>query len=146
MAEPDASGVLETGFPARADAMRAVRDALRARLESWELGPRTAEEVVLAVAEACQNVIRHAYGDGLGAEASDARIELRVENRGDRIVVLIRDYADSVDPGCLDCGRDLDDVRPGGLGTHFMKECMDEVGFDPTPAGGGNLLRMTKRI
>ena len=42
--------------------------------------------------------------------------------------------------------RDLDDVRPGGLGTHFMAEVMDRVEFLTPPEGGGNLLRMVKRI
>ena len=42
--------------------------------------------------------------------------------------------------------RDLNDIRPGGLGTHFMRETMDEVEFLISPDGGGNLLRMTKQI
>ena len=42
--------------------------------------------------------------------------------------------------------RERDDLRPGGLGTHFIGEVMDEVEFMPPPADGGNLLRMVKRI
>jgi sigma-B regulation protein RsbU (phosphoserine phosphatase) len=42
--------------------------------------------------------------------------------------------------------RPLDELRPGGLGTHFIRTVMDEVAFLPPPAGAGNLLQMTKRI
>ena len=42
--------------------------------------------------------------------------------------------------------RDLDDVRPGGLGTHLIREVMDAADFVEAPPGCGNLLRMVKRI
>ena len=42
--------------------------------------------------------------------------------------------------------RPLEVLRPGGLGTHFIRECMDETGFRPPPVGAGNRLRMVKRI
>ena len=38
------------------------------------------------------------------------------------------------------------DIKPGGLGTHLMREVMDDVQFMPTPADGGNLLRMVKKL
>jgi sigma-B regulation protein RsbU (phosphoserine phosphatase) len=57
----------------------------------------------------------------------------------------LRDFAHTVDPNLIK-PRDLDDLRPGGLGTHFMQEVMDEVTFMPPPQEGGNLLKMKKRI
>jgi len=42
--------------------------------------------------------------------------------------------------------RDLEDIRPGGLGTHFIREVMDEVEFLRPPNDSGNILRMVKRI
>ena len=42
--------------------------------------------------------------------------------------------------------RDLDDVRPGGLGTFLIREVMDSAEFVEPPPGCGNLLRMVKRI
>ena len=41
-------------------------------------------------------------------------------------------------------GRPLDDIRPGGLGLHFIHESMDEVEF--TRKKGKNLLRMVKYL
>ena len=41
--------------------------------------------------------------------------------------------------------RSLEDVKPGGLGTHFMKEIMDEVSYC-TDREEGTLLTMIKRL
>ena len=51
-----------------------------------------------------------------------------------------------VDPFADEAPPEVDDVRPGGLGTHFIIECMDEAGFLPPPAGAGNRLWMAKKI
>ncbi|MGA8259306.1 MAG: ATP-binding protein, partial [Arenicellales bacterium] len=59
--------------------------------------------------------------------------------------LLLRDFAEPIDTSQVK-PRPLDTIRPGGLGTHFMREVMDEVEFLPPPFGGGNLLRMVKRI
>ena len=42
-------------------------------------------------------------------------------------------------------GRDLDDVRPGGLGVHIMTSCMDCLEFRQAE-GGGTILTMVKRL
>ena len=39
--------------------------------------------------------------------------------------------------------RPLDEVRPGGLGVHFINEMMDEVEYDTSPKIG-TILRLTK--
>ena len=61
------------------------------------------------------------------------------------MIILIRDFADPVDISRIK-PRDLDDVRPGGLGTYLISEVMDEVDFLPPPIDGGNLLRLVKKI
>ena len=54
----------------------------------------------------------------------------------------LRDYGTKCDPDCIK-GRDLDDVRPGGLGVHIIREIMDEVTYD-TGHEVGTELKMTK--
>ena len=96
--------------------------------------------MVLAVDEACQNVVRHAYGNkGDG----DMVIDLRREQG--EFQVLIRDFAAPVDVARIK-PRELDDVRPGGLGVHFIREVMDRMDYLPPPDGQGNLLRLGKTI
>ena len=99
----------------------------------------TADEVVLAVDEACQNVIRHAYG-------GDGEIVLEIRRGASATLeVQLIDFAPAVDPHHI-APRPLDELRPGGLGTHFIRSVMDEVRFLPPPPGAGNLLRLTKAI
>ena len=140
---PSASGefLLVHRFEALAKELSGMRKALGEALGGAGIDESCRTDIVMAVDEACQNVIRHAYS---GKPPGD--VELTLEHRNAEVTVWLRDFAPPVDPACLDQGRDLDDVRPGGLGTRFMRELMDEVSFADPPAGGGNLLRLVKRL
>ena len=131
--------LLQHTFAAEPEALHAVREHVSRACEEAGCGPSCSQDVVLAVDEACQNVIRHAYGGAPG------EIVLEIARDGDRLVVYLRDFADPVDPERIR-PRALDDVRPGGLGTHFIQELMDEHEFLAPESGTGNLLRMKKRI
>ncbi|MEE8271129.1 MAG: SpoIIE family protein phosphatase [Alphaproteobacteria bacterium] len=137
-----AAGQGETlGFltvPALVDRVRLVRGAVEAAARLCGFDVATSADIVLAVAEACQNVVVHAYAD-----RAEGTIELRTFRRPDALVIHIRDFAPAVDPRTVR-PRDLDDIIPGGLGTHFIREIMDEVDFLPPPSGGGNLLQLIK--
>jgi anti-sigma regulatory factor (Ser/Thr protein kinase) len=57
--------------------------------------------------------------------------------------IVLVDSGMAVDPKKLK-GRPLDEVRPGGLGIHFMKQSMDVVEFSRKK--GKNFLRMVKYL
>jgi len=132
--------LLHRRFPARAGELRGVREAVRSEALGQGCAPECAGDIVIAVDEACQNIIRHAYS-GCG----DGEIVLEIERAGEELVISLRDFAAPIDPSRVR-PRDLDDVRPGGLGTHLIRELMDGADFAPPPPGGGNLFRMRKRI
>ena len=132
--------ILEFAFPSQAGQLKEVRGKVRDTARLCGFGADAVQDIVLAVDEACQNVIRHAYGG-----SAEGEIVLEICRAGDDLVFLLRDFAEPTDVTTVK-PRDLDDVRPGGLGTHFMAEVMDRVEFLPPPEGGGNLLRMVKRI
>ncbi len=125
---------------ARPDRLRLVRSVVTEAAAASGCGEGCIRDMVIAVDEACQNVIRHAYGG-----APDGELSLEIRREGDRLVFSLVDYAAPVDVNAVK-PRSLDDLRPGGLGTHFITECMDEAGFRPPPAGAGNCLWMAKRI
>jgi len=140
MTEIRSKQVLQLRFPARAAELKRVRDAVRESVEGCGCSARSTADIVLATDEACQNIIRHAYcGD------SDNVIELEVEHRGDGLVFSLTDQAPAIDPSRVK-PRDLKDIRPGGLGTYFIRRVMDKVEFLRPPSGRGNLLRMVRRI
>jgi anti-sigma regulatory factor (Ser/Thr protein kinase) len=72
------------------------------------------ERMVLAVDEACTNVIRHAY-----AGRTDERILLTFMVGGDRLEIHVQDFGAPADPDFFR-HRKLQDLCPGGLGMHFI--------------------------
>jgi sigma-B regulation protein RsbU (phosphoserine phosphatase) len=125
---------------AQPDRLRLVRAAVSEAAKASGCSEECTRDIVLAVDEACQNVIRHAYGGQPGNE-----ICIDVRRSDEKIVFDVMDFAEPVDPDRIK-PRNLEEIRPGGLGTHFINECMDEAKYSTPPPGVGNLLRMTKRI
>lgn len=130
---------LDRLFPAQPERLTEIRRAVAETAGALGCPMPMVQDIVLAVDEACQNIIRHAY---CGKEGD---IVVQIGRDDHRLVVRLIDYAPPVDAAKV-CPRPLDDVRPGGLGTHFIRAVMDEVAFLPPPAGAGNLLQMIKRI
>ena len=134
------SSVLQLRIAARAKDLKRIRKAARECVERCGCSTQSTSDIVLAIDEACQNIIRHAYH----GECDDI-IELEIEHRGDELIFSLTDHAPAIDPSQIQ-PRDLDDVRPGGLGTHFIRLVMDETDYLKPPSGRGNLLKMVKRI
>jgi len=122
----------------RANRLKLLRSVVRDAACLAGLDGEDIDAVVLAVNEACTNIIQHAY-----AMDPNGRIDVTILSEGDALVVRLRDYAEEVDERTV-CSRDLDDVRPGGLGVHLIRCLMDEYGFLEPPDGGGNLFQMKK--
>lgn len=105
--------------------------ASRAGLNETECG-----HIALAIDEALTNIIRHGYKND-----SDSHIWISVwelENpKGVRI--QMDDLAPHVELEKLK-GRELDDIRPGGLGVHLIHSLMDSVHFSKRPEGGMRLV------
>ena len=127
-------------IPAQAEKLCLVRALVRRTCELAGCNEELAEKLVIALNEACMNVIQHAYQ---GDEAGE--ITLEIHNNEGSLVFDLRDRARPVDLERVR-PRDLEDVRPGGLGTHFIREIMDECTMGHLDKGTGNYLRMTKKI
>lgn len=95
------------------------------------------EDIKLAVDEACSNVIKHAYrGD------NNKKIIIKFANTKKTFKVIIEDNGITVHPDTIK-GRSLEDIRPGGLGIHFIKRTFDVFEFD-NKKKNGNRLRLIK--
>ena len=123
-----------------------VRAAVERAAEVLRFQDSEARAIVRSVDEALANVMRHAYGGkpGLPIEMSCRRLEHGGQNsaRGG-IEILLADQGAPVKLSALQ-GRPLDQIRPGGLGLHFIRQSMDEVEFSRKK--GKNLLRMVKYL
>lgn len=132
--------LLSLTVPSQADRLKLVRNAVLETAKFCGCDKDVSRDLVIAVDEACQNVIRHAYGG-----SPNGKIELKICRNEDELIILLRDFAETIDVSKVQ-PRDLDDIKPGGLGTHFIREVMDEVEFLASPGDGGNLLRMMKKL
>lgn len=105
-----------------------------------------ASKVVLAVDEALANVMNHGY-----ERRQDGRIWISIFRETDALTgkvnglrIVMEDEGRQVDP-CLIKSRNLDDIRPGGLGVHIIKEVMDVVIYERRE-GRGMRLTLSKRL
>lgn len=123
-----------------------VRNALGQLTQELGFPEPECRAVVLAVDEALTNIIRHAYQGKAEQpiEASFRRIQVARDDASEAALeIVLEDRGVTVDCEKL-CGRELEDVRPGGLGLHFMRQCMDTVEFRRT--WGRNQLRLVKLL
>ena len=141
------SGVLtdkpvRIGISSTPDHLCVVRAAIERVCLDMGFGEQRVTEVILSVDEALSNVIRHAYG---GDPGQPIEIELSaLPSGGAGLQVRICDRGRTVESHRIK-SRDLDDVRPGGLGVHIMNECMDHVEYQHAEEGG-TVLTMVKRL
>ena len=133
------AALLTLSVPAEARYLKCIRGFIKpifqARFSDAEVEP-----LVLAVDEACSNIVKH----GQSWLKPRGRIELEVLDGRRRVELRILNFCREKDVDKIR-PRDLDDVRPGGLGTHFMREVMDAVGFEPNGESDGRVaLVMSK--
>jgi len=122
----------------------AVRGAVAQLTERLGFSEAECRAVVLGIDEALTNIIRHAY-----AGHPDRPIEVHFSRirtsscgkNGEALEIVLEDRGKKVDRAKL-CGRALEDVKPGGLGLHFIRESMDALEFRRTY--GRNQLRLIK--
>ncbi len=91
-------------------------------------------QMTLAVDEAMSNVIRHACSAKPGHRI---RLAFRFDERW-LVIQIDHDGAPAPEGGPK--GRDLDDVKPGGLGTHFINTAMDAVHYEQADDGCPRIL------
>lgn len=117
--------------------LASVRHAVRDFLHACGLTESETEVLVLAIDEACTNVIRYAYNH----ECRPVR--LLMEHTDNQIRITLRDYGKSCEPDKIK-SRPLEEIRPGGVGVHIIRHVFDEVTY--TPKSRGTELRLIKKL
>ena len=102
--------------------------------------------ITRAVDEALTNIVRHSYSNRL--DQPIAMYFRRAQRRHDgqvqqELEILLCDRGPAVDPSKFQ-GRPLKEIRPGGLGLHFIRQAVDTVEF--TRKGPTNRLRLVKYL
>lgn len=121
-----------------------IRGAMEPLLEMLGFSAERGREIIRAVDESVSNIMRHSYNGRLDQpiEAYFSRLERRNgAETEDGVEILLFDCGPAVDPTKLKA-RSLDEVRPGGLGLHIIRDSMDSVEYKR--AGRLNRLRLVK--
>ena len=123
-----------------------VRGAVGRLTETLEFPAAQCRSITRAVDEALTNIVRHSYGNRLDQPIAMyfRRTQRRHEGQvQDGLEILLCDRGPAVDTSKLR-GRPLEEIRPGGLGLHFIRQAMDTVEF--TRKGPRNRLRLVKYL
>jgi len=129
---------LRLKFPAETGELASMRHSARECLLKMGVPEMDVELMVLALDEACTNIIRYAYGG-----STHRVIRLNIDPLKQGVRCILRDYGKSCDPTKIR-SRDLADFRPGGLGVRIMQTVFDHVVFEPKPRG--TQLTLTKKL
>jgi serine/threonine-protein kinase RsbW len=114
-------------IPSRTDRLHAVRDFVGEAAAKFGFDEESMNKIVIAVDEACTNIIKHAYG-----YATNRTIEITIVTNGSRFEVVIAHEGKSFDPAAIhppDMKEYLSHFRHGGLGMHLMRSLMDLVEY-----------------
>jgi anti-sigma regulatory factor (Ser/Thr protein kinase) len=144
---------LKLELPSHPQVLSVVRSAVQQFAIVVGFNEEECRSIILAVDEALANIIRHAYdnrydqtivltcrrlGPDLGTDSGTP-----IDQICDGLEFVITDHGRPATPEQMK-GRDLDDIRPGGLGIHLMCQTMDQVSYEPSSEC--NQLRLTKLL
>ncbi len=126
-------------FSVESSSLKEIRNFAREVLTKDPIFENSKDDVVLALAEAAQNIVKHAYngqpsGDKMRGEISFNEKQLIIElfDKGSPAI------PENIKP------RKLDDIKAGGLGTFFIGQIMDEVVFKTSATDWVNHLILKK--
>ena len=129
-------------FLVRSSSLKDVRTFCREVFEKLQIEKNLKDELVLAIAEAAQNIVKHAYKND---PQTDDKMVVQISCKDNKLQIGFYDMGTPVDPNKVK-HREIDNVKPGGLGTFFIQEIMDAVEFKDGKKPWINHLVLTKQL
>jgi serine/threonine-protein kinase RsbW len=120
-----------------------IRDFIRSAVDEAGISPDIVENIILAVDEACTNIIKHAY-----KSFPDGDLTIKTNSTLLRFEISITDYGNSFEPETIpepDLQKYYRQRRVGGLGLYLMKTLMDDVKYVSVP-GKYNRVLLSKNL
>ena len=126
-------------FTVESSSLKEIRSFAREVLAKDPIFENSKDDVVLALAEAAQNIVKHAYD---GQPTGDKmRVEIKFDTK--QLIIELFDKGKPAIPQNIK-PRKLDDIKAGGLGTFFIGQIMDEVIFKTSATDWVNHLILKK--
>ena len=128
-------------FLVHSSSLKDVRSFSRDVFAKLNISEDLKDELVLAIAEAAQNIVKHAYKN----EETQDKMEIRISLKGNDLEIGFFDKGRPVEKNNVR-HRKIDDIKPGGLGTFFIQQIMDAVVFKEGSKPWINHLVLTKKL
>ena len=129
-------------FLVKSSSLKDVRTFCREVFEKLYIDQNLKDELVLAIAEAAQNIVKHAYKDK--PDVNEIMV-VEISHISGELKIAFYDMGTPVDPKKVK-HREIDNIKPGGLGTFFIQEIMDAVEFKDGKKPWINHLVLTKQL
>ncbi|MCX8009766.1 MAG: ATP-binding protein [Ignavibacteria bacterium] len=134
---------IEKRFRSTTENLDKIREFITNSISSLNLSDEELSNIVLAVDEACTNVIKHAYHF-----SPEGEIIINLNYSNSKLDIRVIDSGNGFDPNSVptpDIREFYKSHKIGGLGIHLMKKLMDKVDFDFKP-GFKNEVILTKYL
>jgi len=121
----------EAKFKSTTNNLGEIRKFIKGVLSDIKISNEEKDKIILAVDEACTNIIKHAY-----KLSPDNDIMIQVHLNNSELQIKIIDYGLSFDPSTVpvpDIKEFYRTHKVGGLGLHLIRALMDEVSFNIVP-------------
>jgi len=138
------SDVIEMKIPAKPEYVGVVRLTVSGVANRLGYSYDDIEDIKIAVAEACTNVVNHAYEE----KQAEKDMHLKFSVYEDRFELIVADHGGTIDVeklknerGPLNSAQSIDDLKEGGLGLFLIETLMDKVEIR---GDSGVMIIMTK--
>lgn len=119
--------------------LKKIRKVMKDVLSKTSLSKKDSGCVILAVDEACSNIIKHSYKNDY-----NQKIDLTIILKTNLLTISILDNGIRFNKNSIET-RDIDEIKPGGLGIYIINQVMDQVEYART-SEGFNKLKMVKKF
>jgi serine/threonine-protein kinase RsbW len=133
----------ELRVKSRTENLSKIREFIQEFASSAGFRQDTIDNIMLAVDEACTNIIKHAY-----KSYPDGEILIKIKYKENKIIITIIDYGTAFQPESIPEPNIQEYFRQhkvGGLGMYLMKTLMDDVKYVSVP-GKYNQVLLSKSI
>ena len=131
----------EKDFKVESSSLKEIRSFAREVISKSTVLSACSDDLVLALAEAAQNIVKHAYN----GQPTDDLLKVKISFKDNDLSMELYDKGKPVVPANIK-PRNLEDIKAGGLGTFFIGQIMDEVVFKTTKVDWVNHLVLTKKF
>ncbi|NOX34655.1 MAG: ATP-binding protein [Deltaproteobacteria bacterium] len=119
--------------------LKCIRSAMADIASKAGISKEVAGNIILAVDEACSNIIRHGYKNDY-----NRKIDVCFNLMTNLLTISIIDSGIRFDINSIE-PRDTSQLKPGGLGLYIIKQVMDIVEYSRTREGF-NKIKMVKKL